>query len=235
MVWYSPLFQDFPKFIVIHAIKGFGLENKAEIDVFLELSCFSDDPTDVGNLISGSSAFSKSSLNSWKFTVHVLLKPGLENFLANTTQCNYPNRRFSNLPPLGQIQMRTFVYILSMDAFLLQWQIWVVAAESIWLVRMKIFTIWPFTEKVCWSLLWNISSKINRIELSIFVFLQTSYKKVDNFICVYDTIYFLDQIYPIYWPYPINYSTKLEWSLEQVDLVNCEIRHLSEICCIKKN
>ena len=80
MVWYSHLFQGFPQFIMIHAIKGFGLENKAEIYVFLELSCFSDDPTDVGNLISGSSAFSKSSLNIWKFTVHVLLKPGLENF-----------------------------------------------------------------------------------------------------------------------------------------------------------
>ena len=153
VVWYSHLFQGFPQFIMIHAIKGFGLENKAEIYVFLELSCFSDDPTDVGNLISGSSAFSKSSLNIWKFTVHVLLKPGLENFVAKTTQCNYPNRRVSKLPPLGQIQMCTFVYILSMDAFLLQWQIWVVAAESIWLVRMKIFTIWPFTEKVCWSLL----------------------------------------------------------------------------------
>ena len=80
VVWYSHLFQNFPQFIVIHTIKGFGIVNKAEIDVFLELSCFFDDPTDVGNLISGSSAFSKSSLNIWKFTVHVLLKPGLENF-----------------------------------------------------------------------------------------------------------------------------------------------------------
>ena len=80
MVWYSHLFQNFPQFIVIHTVKGFGIVNKAEIDVFLELACFSDDPADVGNLISGSSAFSKSSLNIWKFTVHVLLKPGLENF-----------------------------------------------------------------------------------------------------------------------------------------------------------
>ena len=79
MVWYSHLFQNFPQFIVIHTVKGFGIVNKAEIDVFLELSCFSDDPTDVGNLISGSSAFSKTSLKIWKFTVHVLLKPGLEN------------------------------------------------------------------------------------------------------------------------------------------------------------
>ena len=80
VVWYSCLFQNFPQFIVIHTVKGFGIVSKAEADVFLELSCFFDDPVDVGNLISGSSAFSKSSLNIWKFTVHVLLKPGLENF-----------------------------------------------------------------------------------------------------------------------------------------------------------
>ena len=80
MVWYSHLFQNFPQFIVIHTVKGFGIVNKAEVDVFLELSCFFDDPVDVGNLISGSSAFSKSSLYIWKFTIHVLLKPGLENF-----------------------------------------------------------------------------------------------------------------------------------------------------------
>ena len=78
MVWYSHLFQNFPQFIVIHTVKGFGIVNKAEIDIFLELSCFFDDPADVGNLISCSSAFSKTSLNIWKFTVHVLLKPGLE-------------------------------------------------------------------------------------------------------------------------------------------------------------
>ena len=80
VVWYSHVFQNFPQFIVIHTIKGFGIVNKAEIDVFLELSCFFHDLADVGNLISGSSAFSKTSLNIWKFTVHVLLKPGLENF-----------------------------------------------------------------------------------------------------------------------------------------------------------
>ena len=80
MVWYSHLFQNFPEFIVIHTVKGFAIVNKAEIDVFLELSCFFDDPVDVGNLVSGSSAFSKTSLNIWKFWVHVLLKPGLENF-----------------------------------------------------------------------------------------------------------------------------------------------------------
>ena len=73
MVWYSHLFKNFPQFIVIHTVKGFGIVNKAETDVFLELSCFFHDPVDVGNLISGSSAFSKSSLSIWEFTVHVLL------------------------------------------------------------------------------------------------------------------------------------------------------------------
>ena len=80
MVWDSHIFQNLPQFIVIHTVKGFGIVKKAEIDVFLELSCFFDDPADVGNLISGSSAFSKASLKIWKFMVHVLLKPGLENF-----------------------------------------------------------------------------------------------------------------------------------------------------------
>ena len=75
VVWYSHLFQNFPQFIVIHTVKGFGIVNKAEIDVFLELSCFFHDPADVGNLISGSSAFSKTSLNIWKFTVHVFRIP----------------------------------------------------------------------------------------------------------------------------------------------------------------
>ena len=80
MVWYSHLFQNFLQFLVIHTVKGFGVVNKAEVDVFLELSCFFDDAMDVGNLIPGSSAFPKTSLNIWKFTVHILLKPGLENF-----------------------------------------------------------------------------------------------------------------------------------------------------------
>ena len=80
MVWYSRLLKNFPQFVVIHTVKGFRVVNEAEIDVFLERSCFFDDPTEVGNLISGSSAFSKSSLNIWKFTVHILLMLGLENF-----------------------------------------------------------------------------------------------------------------------------------------------------------
>ena len=80
MVWYSRLFKNFPQFVVIHTVKGFGIVNKAEVDIILELSHFFDDPKDVGNLISGSSVFSKSSLNIWKFSVDVLLKPGLENY-----------------------------------------------------------------------------------------------------------------------------------------------------------
>ena len=80
VAWYSHLFQNFPQFVVIHTVKGFGIVNKAEINVFQDLSCFFNDPADVGNFISGSSAFSKSSLHIWKFTVHVLLKPGLKNF-----------------------------------------------------------------------------------------------------------------------------------------------------------
>ena len=80
MVSHSDLFKNFPQFVVMHTVKGFGIVNKAEVDGFLEFSCFFDDPADVGNLISGSSAFSKSTLNIWKFSVHILLKPSLENF-----------------------------------------------------------------------------------------------------------------------------------------------------------
>ena len=80
MVWYSHLFKNFLQFVVIHRVNSFGIVNKAEVDVFMELSCFFNDPVYVGNLISGSSAFSKSSLDIWKFMVHMLLKPSLENF-----------------------------------------------------------------------------------------------------------------------------------------------------------
>ena len=84
LVWYSHLLKNFPQVVVIHIVRGFGIFNKAEVDVFLELSCFFDDPTNVGNLISGSSTFSKTSLNIWMFMVHVLLKPGLDNKLSIT-------------------------------------------------------------------------------------------------------------------------------------------------------
>ena len=80
MVWYSHLLKNFPQFVVIHIVKGFGIVNKAEVNGFLELACFSYDPTDVGDLISGSSAFSKSCLNTGKFLIYMLLKTGLENF-----------------------------------------------------------------------------------------------------------------------------------------------------------
>ena len=80
MVWYSHLLKNFPQFVMMHIVKGFNVVSEAEVDVFLELSCFFDDPADVGNLISGSSVFSETSLTIWKFMVHVLLKPGLENF-----------------------------------------------------------------------------------------------------------------------------------------------------------
>ena len=80
MIWYSHLFKNFPQFVVIHTVKGFSVVNEAEVDAFLKLSCFLDDSTDVGNLISASTAFYKPSLNIWKFLVHVLLKPSLENF-----------------------------------------------------------------------------------------------------------------------------------------------------------
>jgi len=90
VVWYSHLFQNFPQFVVIHTVKGFNIVNEAEVDVFLEFSCFYHDPMNVGNLISGSSAFSKSSLNIWKFLVHILLKPSWEDFeygLASKCNC----------------------------------------------------------------------------------------------------------------------------------------------------
>src|SRR5574337_873533 len=95
VVWYSHLFQNFPQFIVIHTVKGFGIVNKAEIDIFLELSSFFHDPVDVGNLISGSSAFSKTSLNIRKFTVHILLKPGLENLDRKSTRLNSSHHSIS--------------------------------------------------------------------------------------------------------------------------------------------
>ena len=87
MVWYSHIFKNFPQFVVIHTMKGFGIVNKEEVDFSLELICFFDDPMDVGNLISGSTVFLKSSLNIWKFTVHILLKPSLENFEHHFAAC----------------------------------------------------------------------------------------------------------------------------------------------------
>ena len=104
VVWYSHLSQNFPQFIVIHTVKGFGVVNKAEINVFLELSSFFHDLADVGNLISGSSAFSKTSLNIWKFTVHIFLNPGLENFEHYFTSCLHQVAKILEL----QLQHQSF-------------------------------------------------------------------------------------------------------------------------------
>ena len=130
VVWYSHLFKNFPWFIVIHTVKGFAIVNKAEIDVFLELSWFFDDPTDVGNLISGSSAFSKTSLNIWKFMFHILLKPGLKNFEHYSKWfgvCSPSNSLFLNcseLEPSSQISwefcissLRTVFHLLHSHTF----------------------------------------------------------------------------------------------------------------------
>ena len=114
VVWYSQLSQNFPQFIVIHTVKGFGIVNKAEIDVFLELSCFFNDPADVGNLISGSSAFSRTSLNIRKVTIHISLKPGLENFEHYFTsmcdECNCAVVEHSLALPFFGIGMKTDLF-----------------------------------------------------------------------------------------------------------------------------
>ena len=113
VVWYSHLFQNFPQFIVIYTVKGFGIVSKAAIDVFLELSCFFDDQADVGDLISSSSAFSKSRLNIWKFMIHILLKPGLENFehYSNTMwdECNCVVVWTFLTLPFFEIGMKTYL------------------------------------------------------------------------------------------------------------------------------
>ena len=114
VVWYSHLLKNFPQFFVIHTVKGFGIVNKAEIDAFLELSWFFYDPADVGNLIFGSSAFSKSSLNIWKFLVHILLKPCLENFehyfVSMWDECNGVYFEYSLALPFFGIGMKTDLF-----------------------------------------------------------------------------------------------------------------------------
>ena len=115
MVSFIHLIQNFPQFLVIHTVKGFGIVNKAEIGVFLELSCFFDDPVDVGNLISGPSAFSKSSLNIWKFTVHVLLKPGLENF-EHYLRITYQNsKEFSIHKNKNLTRQATYIFLFHIN------------------------------------------------------------------------------------------------------------------------
>ena len=142
VVWYSHLFQSFPEFIVIHTVEAFGIVNKAEIDVFLELSCFFDDPGDVGNLISGSSAFSKTSLNIWKFIVHILLKPGLENFEHYFTSvwdeynCAVVWDRYSLIPNLFYLVVYTLVLFSFHNVFRFQKQ-YFFACCSKWSNKMQ--------------------------------------------------------------------------------------------------
>ena len=156
-VWYSHLFQNFPQFVVIHTVKGFGIVNKVEGDAFLELPCFSDDPADVGNLTSGSSAFSKSSLNIWKFMVHILLKSGLENFEHYLLACEMSaivwwfEQSFS-LPFLG-IGMKTGIF-QSCGHF------WVF--QICWHIECSTFTASSFR-------IWNSSTGIPSPPLALFV------------------------------------------------------------------
>ena len=157
VVWYSHLLQNFPQFIVIHTVKGFDIINKAEIDVFLELSCFFDDPVDVGNLISGSSAFSKTSLNIWKFTVHILLKPGLENFehyfISVWDECNCAVVwAFWGLP-FFEIGMKT-------DLLQSCGHCWVF--QICWHIECSTFTASYFR-------IWNSSTRIPSPPLALFV------------------------------------------------------------------
>ena len=142
VVW-SHLFKNFPLFVVIHTVKGFGIVSKAEVDVFLELSCFFSDPTDTGNSISGSSAFSKSSLNIWKFTIHILLKPGLENlehyFASVLDECNCAVVWTLALPFFG-LGMKT-------DLFQSCGHCWVF--QICWLIECSTFTASSIRIFVC--------------------------------------------------------------------------------------
>jgi len=156
VVWYSHLFQNFPQFIVIHTVKGIVLVNKAEIDAFLELFCFFDDPADVANLVSGSSPFSKSSLNIWKFMVHILLKPGLENFEHYFTrvwdECNCAIEHSLALPFLG-IGMKTDLFQFCGHSSVFQ---------ICWHIGCSTFTASCFR-------IWNKSTGIPSLPLALFV------------------------------------------------------------------
>ena len=157
MVWYSRLLKNFPQFVEIHTVKGFDIVNKAEVDVLLALSCFFDDPADVGNFISGSSAFSKTSLNIWKFTVHVVLKPGLENFehyfASVWDECNCAVVwAFAGLPFLG-IGMKT-------DLFQSCGHCWVF--QMCWHIECSTFTASSFK-------IWNSATGIPSPPLALFV------------------------------------------------------------------
>ena len=154
VVWHSHLLQNFPQFIVIHTVKGFGIVNKAEIDVFLELSCFFDDTTDVGNLISGSSAFPKTSLNIWMFMVHILLKPGLENFEHYfSIVCIFKSR---------DITLPTKVHLVKAIVFpvvMYGCESWTVKKAEHW--RIDAFELW------CWRRLLRVPWTARRSNQSI--------------------------------------------------------------------
>ena len=171
VVWYSLLLKKFPQFIVIHTVKGFGIVNKAEIDVFLVLSCFFDEPADVCNLISGSSAFSKSSLNIWEFSVHVLLRPGLENFehyfASMWDECNcVVVWAFFGLPFFG-IGMKT-------DLFQSYGHYWVF--QICWHIECNTLTVSSFR-------IWNSSILIPSPPLDLFIvmLINTYWKEKKNF------------------------------------------------------
>ena len=153
MVWYSHLFKNFPQIVVIHTVKGFGIVNEAEVDVFLEFPCFFYDPMDVGNLISGSSAFSKSSLNIWKFSVHVLLKASLENF------------EHYSVSVLEEYN-RAGIWAFFGTAFLWDWNesscghCWVI--KVCWHTECSTFTASSFR-------IWNSSAGIPSLPLALFI------------------------------------------------------------------
>ena len=157
VVWYSLLLKNFPQFVVIHTVKGFGIVNKAEADAFLELSCHFDDPVDVGNLISGSSAFAKSNLNIWKFTVHILLKPGLENFEHYFTsvwdECNC-------VVVWAFFGIAFFGIVVKTDLFQSCGHCWV--SQICWHVECNTFAAWSFR-------IWNSSTEIISPLLALFV------------------------------------------------------------------
>ena len=157
VVWYSDLFKNFPHFVVIHKVKGFGIVSKGDIDVFLELSCFFDYPTDVGSLVSVSSAFLKSSLNIWKFTVHILLNPGLENFQHYFTsvwdECNCAFFKHSLALPFFRIGMKT-------DLFQSCGHCWVF--QTCWHIECNTFTVSSFR-------IWNSSNGIPSLLLALLV------------------------------------------------------------------
>ena len=157
VVWYSHIFQNFPQFVVVHTVKSFGVVNKAEVHVFLELSCFFDDPTDVGSLISGSSAFSKSSLSIWKFMVHELLKPGLENFQdyfdSVWDECSCAVSEHSLALPFFGIGMKTDLFQSCGHCWLFQ---------ICWHIERSIFTASSFR-------IWNSWTGIPLPPLALFI------------------------------------------------------------------